>query len=117
MVAKEHKIVLAVESEWGNLRAIEDDFDKLMSIKARRKLLLFSTKNHTGADTIVDRIESNMRAFPYHLIGEEYMLLEVTASDAFRYYFKVQGNGHLDDVTFQAVGKPLHWPWSPRIAD
>src|SRR6266852_5038447 len=34
MVAKEHKIVLAVESEWGRLPAIEDDFDKLLSIKA-----------------------------------------------------------------------------------
>src|SRR5579863_8158704 len=50
MVAKEHKIVLAVESEWGILPNIEDDFDKLMSIKAQRKLLLFNTTNHKGAD-------------------------------------------------------------------
>jgi hypothetical protein len=64
MVWEEHNIVLAVESEWGNLPQVEDDFDKLMSIKSRRKLMLFSTRNHTGAGDIVKRLESNMQAYP-----------------------------------------------------
>src|SRR5258708_478963 len=112
MVAKEHKIVLAVESEWGKLPAIEDDFDKLVSIKARRKLLLFCTSNHKGADVIVKKLESNMRDYPYHLAGEEYMLLEVTAPGAFRYYFRVPSDGRRADVSFESVGSALPWPWT-----
>jgi hypothetical protein len=113
MVEKERKIVFAVESEWGGPKPVEDDFDKLMSIKAQRKLLLFSTKNHKGADAIIGKLEANMRAYPYHLAGEEYMLLEVTAPGAFRYYFKVPSDGRQDDVTFEEVGNLLSWPWKP----
>lgn len=113
MVAKEHKIVLAVESEWGTLAQVEDDFDKLMSIKARSKLMLFNTNNHRGAEIIVNKLESNMRVYPYHLAGEEYMLLEVTAPGAFRYYFKVPSDGHQNDAIFEALGEPLPWPWKP----
>jgi hypothetical protein len=40
----------------GSLKAIEDDFDKLLSIKAKRKLLLFSTRKHEGADVIVKKL-------------------------------------------------------------
>jgi len=111
MVAKERRIVLAVESEWGRSILVEDDFDKLMSIKAPRKLMLFSTNDHRGADKIVDKLASNMQAYPYHLAGEEYMLLEVTAPGAFRYYFKVPADGLQDDVTFESCGPPLPWRW------
>jgi hypothetical protein len=114
MVAKEHKIVLAVESEWGNLAQVEDDFDKLLCIKARRKLLLFNTSNHTGAELFVNKLESNMRAYPHHLAGEEYMLLEVTAPGAFRYHFQVPSDGRLRSVSFSPIAEPLPWPWSPR---
>jgi hypothetical protein len=113
MVAKEHKTVLAVEPEWGGLPQVEDDFDKLMSTKSRRKLLLFNTKNHKGAEVVVNKLESNMQAYPYHLAGEEYMLLEVTAPGAFRYYFRVPNDGPQDGVTFEAVGSPIPWPWKP----
>jgi hypothetical protein len=112
MARERHEIVLAVESEWGNLGAIEDDFDKLMSIKARRKLLLFSTKNHTGAEDIVKHVELNMRAYPYHLAREQYMALEVTAQGAFRYHFQVPSDGRLDVVSFNQIGEPLPWPWN-----
>jgi hypothetical protein len=113
MDKKEHSVALAVESEWGSQKQVEDDFDKLMSIKAGRKLLLFSTKNHKGADVIIKQLEANMRAYPYHLVGEEYLLLEVTAPGAFRYCFKVPNDGRQDDVTFEVVGNPLSWPWKP----
>jgi hypothetical protein len=106
-----HEVVLAVESQWGKLPAIEDDFDKLMSIKARRKLLLFSTRKHKGAEDIVQRLESNMQAYPYHLAGEEYMALEVTAQGAYRYHFQVPSDGRLEAVNFNQIGEPLHWPW------
>jgi hypothetical protein len=112
MVPERHEIVLAVESEWGELGEVEDDFDKLMSIKARRKLLLFSTKHHEGAGNIMKRIESNMLAYPYHLAGEEYMALEVIAQGAFRYHFQVPSDGWLDVISFNRIGEPLPWPWT-----
>lgn len=112
MNSKDWRILLAVESEWGEPKEIEEDFGKLMAIKARRKLLLFSTKNHTGADLIMERIERAMLAYPYHLEGEEYMALEVTAAGAYRYYFKVPGTGTLESASFNEMVAPLRWPWA-----
>ena len=105
-------ILLAVESEWGEWKEVEADFGKLMSIKAQRKLLLFSTKNHVGADRVIESIKKAMLGYPYHLAGEEYMALEVTAPGAFRYYFKVPRDGWLESVEFSQMGTPLPWPWS-----
>lgn len=113
MNAKDWRIELAVESEWSTLpAAIEDDFGKLMSIKARRKLMLFNTRNHIGADRIMERIKSAMLSYPYHLAGEEYMALEVTAPGAFRYYLEVPSDGRLESATFNQMGTPLPWPWA-----
>ncbi len=116
LIRDQHKIVLAVESEWGKLAPIEDDFDKLLSIKAPRKLMLFNTSNHKGANEIVEKLASNMLAFPYHLVGEEYMLMEVTAPGAFRYYFKLEKDGPQNDVTFESAGPPLQWPWQTEMS-
>ncbi len=63
------RIVLAVEAEWEKSDEIEAAFAKLLSIKAYRKLLLFSTKNHTGGEGIVKRIESLMLAYPVILLA------------------------------------------------
>ncbi len=110
MIAKEWKIALAAESEWGGLAAVEEDFGKLLSIKARHKLFLFATKNHQP-ETTLKQLEANMVAYPYHLAGEEYMLLEITAPGAFRYRFEVPHDGRLEAVRFQQLGEPLAWPW------
>ncbi len=111
---KDGRIVLAVETEWGESDQIEADFAKLLSIKAYRKLLLFSTKNHTGGEGIVKRIESLMLAYPYHLVDEEYMAVEVTGQGAFRYCFKVPNNGRLESLRFIEIDPALPFPWSRR---
>ncbi len=82
-----------------------------MSIKARHKLLLFNT-NHGGAPHIIDGITSMMLAYPYHLAGEQYMAVEVSAQGAFRYWFEVPNDGHLESVQFSQMGAPLAWPWA-----
>jgi len=105
-----HEIALAVESEWGKTGDVEDDFDKLMSIKARHKILLFATKINKSSET-VGRLESHLRAYPYHLEGEEYMALNVTAEGALRYYFRVPRDGPLDTASFREITR-LPWPWS-----
>ncbi len=58
------------------------------------------------------QLESNMQAYPYHLTGEEYMALEVTAPGAYRYRFQVPSDGHLDTVSFTPISEPLRWPWA-----
>jgi hypothetical protein len=114
MNSQDWRIVLAVESEWGQPKEVEEDFGKLMSIEARHKLLLFATKKHEGAEQIIESLEKAMRRFPYHLAGEAYMALEVTEEGAFRYFFAVpdvSGDGHLESAKFSQTGTPLRWPW------
>jgi hypothetical protein len=120
----EWRIVLAVESEWGqpcspNTEAweklekmIAEDFGKLLSIKARHKLFCFRTTNHVGADRILQRLRLMTLAYPYHLEGEEYMLIERTAQGAFRYWFEVPCDGRLESVEFNQMDAPLPWPWA-----
>jgi hypothetical protein len=107
---KRHEIVLAVESEWGKPGDIEDDFDKLMSIKARHKLLIFATKVRDSAG-MVKRLESLLLEYPHHIEGEEYMALNITAEGALRYRFQVPRNRQLDAVVFEEMVPPLRWPW------
>jgi len=111
MLTDQHKIVLAVESEWGGLPAIEDDFDKLMSIKSPRKLMLFETNNNQGYKEILERLEINMKDYPYHIAGEDYMALEITAPAAFRYHFHVPSDGKLQEVHFEKI-QEVPWPWN-----
>lgn len=112
MNANDWRIVLAVESEWGSVEDIEDDFGKLMSIKAHRKLMIFATRNHVGSDRVMKAIESRMLAYPYHLAGEEYMALGVTALGAFRYCFEMPSDGSIESAEFHQMGTPLLWPWA-----
>jgi len=111
---EQHEILLAVESEWGKAGDIEDDFDKLMSIKARCKLLLFATFIH-DSPAIVERLESALVKYPYHIEGEEYMALNVTKDAALRYHFRVPHDGRLDSVSFREITPPLRWPWAPAL--
>jgi hypothetical protein len=99
---------------WRKLIAmIEEDFGKLLSIKARHKLLFFKTENHVGADRILDSITSLMLAYPCHLAGEQYMAIERTMQGAFRYWFEVPCDGRLESVQFNKMGaEPLPWPWA-----
>jgi len=114
MVSKDWRTVLAVESEWGSkIGAIQEDFGKLMSIKARHKLLFFKARDQAHADEIMkDAVVSLMEAYPYHLAGEEYMTIGRTSQGAFRYRFDVRGDGRLNSVQFNQMGAPLPWPWA-----
>ena len=104
------EIVLAVESEWGYPSDVEYDFDKLMSVKSRYKLLLFNTGNQKESEEVRRRIKQSMEAYPYHLAGEEYLALDVKGIGIFRYYFRVPTNGPLAAVDFESLGEPLHLP-------
>jgi hypothetical protein len=115
-VESDWRIVLAVESELApNPAAIEEDFGKLMSIKAHHKLFFFRPWKQMGAADIVKAITSMMEGYPYHIAGEEYMVIAIAAQGAFRYWFKVPADGHLKTVEFKQMGTPLPWPWSEEV--
>jgi hypothetical protein len=83
-----------------------------MSVKAPQKLMLFATKSHQGAADIVSKLEWNMTAFPYHIEGEEYLLMEITAPGAYRYRFRAPTSGPLSSVKFAPMeAAPLPWQW------
>jgi hypothetical protein len=112
MDPKSWALILAVESEWGRLAAIEEDFGKLMCVKAPQKLMLFATKGHQASADIVSKLERNMTAFPYHIEGEEYLLMEITAPGAYRYFFRTPTSGTLSSVKFAPMEvNPLPWQW------
>lgn len=102
------RMVLAVECEWGDASEIEDDFLKLLSIKARMKLMIFSTRNQTS--DILKRLGALMLKYPFHLAGEEYMAVDVTNRGAFRYAFTVPSDGRLKSADFTEVGAALDVP-------
>jgi hypothetical protein len=113
MGRERHEVVFAAESEWGKPGDIEDDFDKLMSIKAHDKLMLFTTFLQ-DSPAVVERLESALLKYPYHIEGEEYMALNVTKDAALRYHFRAPGDGRLHSVSFTEM-TPLQWPWPSAV--
>jgi hypothetical protein len=113
------RTVLAVESEWGTPGQVEDDFLKLLSIKARCKLILFFTdKNHRRAAEYLAKLESSLQVYPYHLSGEQYLALERNAEGAFRYFLEIPSDGQLaGSAKFTDFGEPLPWPWATRLCN
>ena len=98
MDKKDWRIVLAVESEWGNQGEIESDFLKLLSVKAHKKLMIFSSANRT--QDVMERIRALMVKYPFHLAGEEYMALDIAMQGVSRYSFTVPNNGRIDAANF-----------------
>jgi hypothetical protein len=114
MDRKDWRIVLAVESEWGNEGEIESDFLKLLSVKAHKKLMIFSTTNQTA--NVLERLRSLMVKYPFHLAGEEYMALDITMQGVIRHSFTVPSNGRLEAASFAHLHGALDWPWGHAVA-
>jgi hypothetical protein len=72
--------------------------------------MIFHTKNHRGADDYINEIEEVMREFPYHLAGEQYLVLEMTGDGAHSYFFEVPSDGKLVSVKFNEIVPPIPWP-------
>lgn len=99
------QMVLAVESEWYNIRPglpnpeilyaeeVAKDFYKLLVIKSPYKLMLFSSDGGTKRDLVVKRLESDVHSFVGHLAGEEYLLLDTSSDGWGAYRLKILTNG------------------------
>ena len=101
--AKDQRMMLAAESEFGNVDEVEDDFEKLPSFKCPRKLLVF-TGDERKAEQTKRNAETYLRQFGEHASGEEYLLIGITEFGVRCFCFKVpEGrNGHLkyEEVNF-----------------
>ena|ERR1019366_4397504 len=90
---KKNKVtVLACECEFGNTRdepgnpgRVGEDFDKLLSVKASFKLMIFdsyeSKKNTGQTQKILHNLSSRFRGFGQHIAGEIYILLDTRDLD------------------------------------
>ena len=67
---------LAVESEWGDVQAVEDDFEKLLAFKSPIKMMIFSSHWRKTGDDLVGRIEECLRFYGRHEKGEVYLLVD-----------------------------------------
>jgi hypothetical protein len=106
-------IDLAVECDWGNQKAVEYDFGKLLSIKAPLKLMVYGTSTNEKQDVLIrEGIEKHyMEKFSQHVAGEHYVLVEVDVPEnlAFAYEILVSEHGSLQKPEFKLFLKKSFW--------
>jgi hypothetical protein len=114
------RVLIACESEWGSDRfgmhtlwgLVEEDFEKLLSIKAPFKVLIFSSdRMQTDADSDVDfsfehariRLRKSLENYWHHLFGETYIFIDFPATHV------QNGNGEYEAFCWIAkdVGKSM----------
>jgi hypothetical protein len=99
-------IQLAVESEWGKVEQVLDDFEKLMCVKSPLKLMLFSS-SETGlsGSIVVGRLEEYLTDFEQNVKGEIYLLVDFTGGGHQCYEYKVPHDGKLkeNEVKFSHI--------------
>jgi hypothetical protein len=106
-------IALAVESEWGEANAIQEDFGKLLCVKAPQKLMLVNTKSHKGSEEIRSTLQAMIDSYPYYSLHEEYLLMECTDVGAYRYVLSVGTDGPGQRARWEEMpGSPLPWNWA-----
>ncbi len=90
-------IDLAVESEWGTKGEVLFDFQKLMCVKSRLKIMVYFAKR-----SLVDQFEAYMQESDQHLKGENYLLVEFAPDPPDRAYLytvrNVKNDGRLRSV-------------------
>jgi hypothetical protein len=78
-----------VESEWARIADVEDDFSKLLSIKAPLKILLSDSGPDRSAK-LIERINGCARTFEQHLPGDIYYLIDYHAGRRDVYRCEIQ---------------------------
>jgi hypothetical protein len=92
---KDKVTILACECEFGNTRDVPgnpervgEDFDKLLSVKAFFKLMIFdsyeSTNGKCQTQDILQNLQNRFRKFGQHTSGEIYVLLDTREWDDFK---------------------------------
>lgn len=75
---KQYGPVLGLESEWGNEKDVEEDFYKLMYVKCKIKVLIYSSTSESNRIDLQQMIEHGLRNFNQHREGEHYLFLDIS---------------------------------------
>lgn len=114
-------IDLAAECDWGNKKAVEYDFGKLLSIKAPLKLMVYGPSTHEKRGLpIREGIEQHyLKKFSQHVAGERYLLVEINVSDnlIFAYENLVSKHGRVHQPEFKQFLKMQFWSAGTAGAD
>ena len=106
-------IDLAAECDWGNKKAVEYDFGKLLSIKAPLKLMIYGPSAHEKRGLpIREGIEQHyMKRFSQHVAGEHYLLVEIAVSEnlIFAYEAVISEHGSIQKPDFKQFLKLPFW--------
>jgi hypothetical protein len=74
---RNHGPILGVESEWGNIEDVVEDFYKLMYVKCRFKVLVYSSTSESNKLDLEQMIKDGLVNFNQHLVGDEYLFIDM----------------------------------------
>ncbi len=78
------KLILGLESEWGNWEAVEYDFYKLMYTKSKIKVTVFKVGSDMSADSFITDFQKTLKLFEQHIPGEQYLFIEFCEYEPYR---------------------------------
>jgi hypothetical protein len=97
------------ESEWGNVKEVMYDFQKLIFIKAPLKVLICGPEDR--AYDLIPRADEWIQKYPDHVMGERYVIVNVRRGTAECYQWAAPRNGGVgSEARFLAVpGSPFRY--------
>jgi hypothetical protein len=106
-------IAAAFLSGFGDREELEHRFQRLESIKAPQKAVLFSCSR--WQDAVMEQLGAALLRYPHHIEGEQYLTLNLLGNEQRLavYEFTVPRNGPLDPHDLQRLaplpGSPFRW--------
>ncbi len=97
---------IACESEWGDIGRIDWGFDKLRSVKADLKILIFQASHDAVSESteIFERIKSYLCASHHHHPGHEfYLFLQFDEDQAKLFIWEPTTTGPYDEIVIEPI--------------
>lgn len=105
-------ILLAAFTGWGDRTSLERRLQRLESIKAGQKLLLYTCNRWQQA--VLEQIHAALLRYPDHLAGEQYLFVNLLGSETriIAHQVAIRTNGpveHRPDLLQPIEGSPFVW--------
>ena len=110
--AQGEAIVLAIGSGWGDREELEESFYRLLILKARQKVLLYSCAKWKEA--VLEQLTGAVMRYPQHIQGEQYLAVNLAAVEG-KVFGAVCEVPHDGPLTLQESrflplpGSPYNW--------
>ncbi|MBW2045221.1 MAG: hypothetical protein JRI96_10120 [Deltaproteobacteria bacterium] len=75
---------LGLESEWGDIKEVEEDFYKLMYTKCALKVLIYSSSSDSKTQEFLGRFKEILLWYDKHLEGEQYLFIDITEFEPYK---------------------------------